>query len=195
MRTSSFAWIAAVVSGLVLLGAGCGRVDLLSGLTYADAGAGDGGTSFDATSTEDGATTRDGASATDARTDAATTTASTRRRARRAAARAETRALSAPRARTAGARAPPVRARAPHVPQFCPLLERSTHALPPPRPPVCNRCPQGEVCDNGTCALNCDAGLARCGDSCVDLQTSKQNCRSCGTICSGTLACVSGACR
>jgi hypothetical protein len=52
----------------------------------------------------------------------------------------------------------------------------------------------GLLCSNGQCEANCGAGLARCGNVCVDLQDDKNNCGFCAQICAGNLVCTNGAC-
>lgn len=55
-------------------------------------------------------------------------------------------------------------------------------------------CTQGTVCSNGVCSSACDAGLALCGSSCVDLGSSAVHCGQCGRACDAGRACVSGTC-
>lgn len=48
--------------------------------------------------------------------------------------------------------------------------------------------------ENGPAPLVCTQGQTKCGETCVDLQTSTANCGACGTVCSGTQVCGAGAC-
>jgi hypothetical protein len=52
----------------------------------------------------------------------------------------------------------------------------------------------GSVCSSGNCSANCGAGLAKCGTSCVDLNTDKNNCGFCAQICGGNLICNNANC-
>lgn len=61
-----------------------------------------------------------------------------------------------------------------------------------------NVCDPDRICEGGTCVA-CPAGTVRCGMNCVDLQTSRLNCGTCGTYCydnelSGGTTCCSGSC-
>ncbi|MEZ4407429.1 MAG: MXAN_6577-like cysteine-rich protein [Polyangiales bacterium] len=57
-----------------------------------------------------------------------------------------------------------------------------------------NRCPVGQRCEDGACALRCVAGPTSCGDRSVDTQTDPANCGACGTACTAAQRCVSGSC-
>lgn len=46
------------------------------------------------------------------------------------------------------------------------------------------------TCGSATCVV----GEGCCSDSCVDLETDKQHCGSCNTVCPGSQLCESGAC-
>lgn len=63
---------------------------------------------------------------------------------------------------------------------------------------ACNQaCAVGQICALGKCAsgaLPCPTGSTRCGDACVDLQTSASACGSCDTPCAGSQVCAGGAC-
>jgi hypothetical protein len=50
------------------------------------------------------------------------------------------------------------------------------------------------VCANGACSSVCNAGYSRCQNACVNTETDKQNCGSCGYRCMGNKRCVSGSC-
>ncbi|MFT3925515.1 MAG: hypothetical protein QM778_23450 [Myxococcales bacterium] len=55
-------------------------------------------------------------------------------------------------------------------------------------------CGANAICDDtGTCQCTV-AGEQRCGSSCVDVQTSNQNCGGCNNPCGANRTCVSGAC-
>jgi hypothetical protein len=56
------------------------------------------------------------------------------------------------------------------------------------------RCPPGNLCAGGACALSCVSGQTRCGDVCADLQSSGAHCGACGAACAGAQRCVRGAC-
>lgn len=49
-----------------------------------------------------------------------------------------------------------------------------------------------DCCQN---QCGCAGGTARCGASCVDLQTDSTNCGTCGNTCAPVASCVSGACQ
>ena len=70
-----------------------------------------------------------------------------------------------------------------------------------------NPCGSDEVCQGGVCAwlaaeagsgtvlLNCVAvGLSPCGDLCIDLQSDRANCGTCGNVCAAAENCLSGVC-
>ncbi len=62
----------------------------------------------------------------------------------------------------------------------------------------CNKaCATGEICAVNTCIPStqaCPSGLTRCGDACVDLQTTAGSCGSCDVKCGGSQACSGGQC-
>ena len=63
--------------------------------------------------------------------------------------------------------------------------------------PVCGCTPRGVETCNGLdddCDGVADNGISRCGDACVDLQTSPSHCGGCGIACGGGTTCVRGAC-
>lgn len=58
-------------------------------------------------------------------------------------------------------------------------------------------CAVGEICAAGACIPSsqaCPGTLSRCGDACVELQTSASACGSCGSACLAAQACVNGVC-
>jgi hypothetical protein len=58
-------------------------------------------------------------------------------------------------------------------------------------------CAAGEICAVTSCIPStqaCPAGLTRCGDACVDLQTTAGSCGACDTKCAGGQACSAGKC-
>jgi hypothetical protein len=58
-------------------------------------------------------------------------------------------------------------------------------------------CATGEICAVTSCIPStqaCPAGLTRCGDACVDLQTTASSCGACGTKCMGGQGCSGGQC-
>ena len=57
-----------------------------------------------------------------------------------------------------------------------------------------SRCPPGNLCVDGACALSCVRGQTMCGATCADLQTSQQHCGACGTVCAGAQRCMAGRC-
>jgi len=61
---------------------------------------------------------------------------------------------------------------------------------------VCGKtCASGEVCKDGTCALDCAAGQTACSDGkCHDLQNDNAHCGACGTACAAGQVCSAGAC-
>jgi Peptidase M66/Stigma-specific protein, Stig1 len=59
------------------------------------------------------------------------------------------------------------------------------------------KCAVGEICAVTSCIPStqpCPAGLTRCGDACVDLQTTAGACGSCNTKCAVGQACSAGVC-
>lgn len=60
---------------------------------------------------------------------------------------------------------------------------------------VCGRaCAAGEICDQGTCSINCVAGRTLCGATCADTLTDSANCGTCGMACSAERSCSGGQC-
>jgi hypothetical protein len=61
-----------------------------------------------------------------------------------------------------------------------------------------NRCPAGQVCAAGACAMTCSAGLTLCGGICVDVSSSVSSCGRCGNACpaasNALVTCAAGAC-
>ena len=57
-----------------------------------------------------------------------------------------------------------------------------------------NRCPLGQRCEDGACALRCVTGQTACSGRCVDTQTDSAHCGSCGNACTAAQRCVDGAC-
>jgi hypothetical protein len=58
-------------------------------------------------------------------------------------------------------------------------------------------CQTGEICAVTSCIPStqaCPAGLTRCGDACVDLQTTASSCGACDTKCASGQACSGGSC-
>ncbi len=58
-------------------------------------------------------------------------------------------------------------------------------------------CASGEICAVNVCIPStspCPSGLTRCGDACVDLQTTSGSCGACGTKCLAAQACTAGVC-
>lgn len=58
-------------------------------------------------------------------------------------------------------------------------------------------CAAGEICAVTSCIPStqaCPAGLTRCGDACVDLQTTAGSCGTCDTKCATGQACSAGTC-
>jgi hypothetical protein len=53
-------------------------------------------------------------------------------------------------------------------------------------------CPKNASCKKGKC--KCEAGYAKCGKKCVDLDTSVKNCGACGNACADGQVCTSGVC-
>ncbi|MBQ9817065.1 MAG: hypothetical protein IJM59_06330 [Proteobacteria bacterium] len=48
-----------------------------------------------------------------------------------------------------------------------------------------NKCPEGQVCNNGRCDSSCSNGLENCGGKCVDPRSNAENCGECGNKCVG----------
>lgn len=58
-------------------------------------------------------------------------------------------------------------------------------------------CAVGEICAVNTCIPSsspCPTGLTRCGDACVDLQTTPSSCGACETKCLAAQGCNAGTC-
>jgi stigma-specific protein Stig1 len=58
-------------------------------------------------------------------------------------------------------------------------------------------CNSGEICAVTLCIPStqaCPGSLVRCGDACVDLQTTAANCGVCDNKCAGGQACIAGTC-
>jgi hypothetical protein len=49
------------------------------------------------------------------------------------------------------------------------------------------------VCNGGTCDVDCDGGLSKCGSQCFDEKNDPQNCGGCGAACDGG-PCNQGTC-
>jgi hypothetical protein len=82
-------------------------------------------------------------------------------------------------------------------PADCPGAIGWTCTALPGLGPVCGCTPRGVETCNGLdddCDGVADNGITRCGDVCVDLQTSSANCGGCGIACGGGTSCVRGAC-
>lgn len=59
-----------------------------------------------------------------------------------------------------------------------------------------SKCTRGDVCSAGSnSGCNCGNGQTCCNNSCVNLQTDRNNCGGCGTTCGSGLSCQSGVCR
>ena len=56
-------------------------------------------------------------------------------------------------------------------------------------------CPTGQLCEAGTCQMQCTAPRVRCGNRCVDLQADVTDCGMCGNSCMNGMACVAGRCQ
>ncbi|MFZ5444804.1 MAG: DUF6184 family natural product biosynthesis lipoprotein [Myxococcota bacterium] len=59
-----------------------------------------------------------------------------------------------------------------------------------------SKCTRSDVCSassGGGC--NCTNGQTCCNNSCVNLQSDRNNCGGCGTTCGSGLSCQSGVCR
>lgn len=54
--------------------------------------------------------------------------------------------------------------------------------------------PDGGKVDPVTCECECSAGFAECGGQCIDLESSVDNCGSCGNACPSGESCVGGSC-
>ena len=59
-------------------------------------------------------------------------------------------------------------------------------------------CASGQVCNAGTCAASCGAGLTQCGGGCTNTQYDPANCNACSVACpaqsNARAACAGGAC-
>jgi hypothetical protein len=59
-----------------------------------------------------------------------------------------------------------------------------------------SKCGSGSVCTAGSGGgCNCGQGQTCCNNSCVTLQTDRNNCGACGTTCGSSTTCQSGVCR
>ncbi len=56
------------------------------------------------------------------------------------------------------------------------------------------KCPTGEVCSRGLCALECTGGTTKCGSGCVDTKSDGANCGACGAPCASGEVCNGGKC-
>ena len=57
---------------------------------------------------------------------------------------------------------------------------------------VCPRTRATPLRDRNRCT--CDGGTTQCGNRCVDTDTDKRNCGTCGTVCPTGISCVAGVC-
>lgn len=55
-------------------------------------------------------------------------------------------------------------------------------------------CPAGQVCDGGTCSVDCGPGATACEGSCTNLELDPANCGGCGVACDDGLVCSAGQC-
>lgn len=60
-----------------------------------------------------------------------------------------------------------------------------------------SKCDSGSICtaSSGTGCSSCGQGQTCCSNSCVNLQTDRNNCGACGTSCGASVSCQSGVCR
>ncbi|MBI2388508.1 MAG: hypothetical protein HYV09_02725 [Deltaproteobacteria bacterium] len=56
------------------------------------------------------------------------------------------------------------------------------------------KCLAGEICDGGSCKLECPTGQTVCGGKCVTLESDAANCGACGTACPAGHVCSGGKC-
>ncbi len=57
-----------------------------------------------------------------------------------------------------------------------------------------NKCANGQVCSQGSCALFCSGGTTQCGTSCANTANDAANCGACGTACKAGEVCGAGKC-
>ncbi len=57
------------------------------------------------------------------------------------------------------------------------------------------RCPGGQVCAMGRCAIACPMGQVVCGGLCVSTRVDRANCGACGNTCAQGLVCAEGRCQ
>lgn len=58
------------------------------------------------------------------------------------------------------------------------------------------KCGDDDICTSGAPAgCNCGQGQTCCNDACVNLQTDRNNCGTCGSTCGAGASCQSGSCR
>jgi len=55
-------------------------------------------------------------------------------------------------------------------------------------------CPQGQSCQNSTCAVSCSGGMTNCNGTCYNLRTNSLHCGTCTTPCPAGFSCRSGQC-
>src|SRR6185503_13182653 len=51
-----------------------------------------------------------------------------------------------------------------------------------------------QVCVSSACTSSCPGNLSACNNKCVDFQSDRNNCGSCGHVCAAGNGCVAGAC-